>query len=221
MLVALDGTDPILWGVGEIDGNSVVVYERWPDPCGWDESLPACEGRLLALTLKEGMERDLGAFSAPGYALGPSEVTGGIVLSYNSGAEIGELGTFRLSDLDGNRLDNPVCISAADCSQPMRMLGALSPEATEMAFVLDRMTPATETEYEIIDRRYGVVDVLTGESTKTVELDATGRVAWLDFNGEHGLVSVSKGETTFAYVISEAGAIDTVSLGGIATFPRL
>ena len=127
VLVALDGTDPILWGVGEIDGNSVVVYERWPDPCGWDESLPACEGRLLALTLKEGMERDLGAFSAPGYALGPSEVTGGIVLSYNSGAEIGEVGTFRLSDLDGNRLDNPVCISAADCSQPMRMLGALSP----------------------------------------------------------------------------------------------
>jgi len=220
VLVAADGVEPTLWGVGEIGGDSVVVYERWPDPCGGDESLPTCEGRLLALDLTEDMETDLGAFSAPGYALGPSEVHGGIVLNFNSGAEIGDLGTLLLHDLDGSLLDNPICIDAVDCSQPMWALGALSPGGTELAYVLDRMEPGTETEYELVDRRYGVVDVDTGQAITTVDLDATGEVVWLDFNGEQGLVSVSEDEAIIAYVISEDGGVDPASRGGIATFPE-
>lgn len=220
VLVAADGVEPTLWGVGEIDDSPVVVYERWPDPCGWDESLPACEGRLLALDLTDNTVTDLGAFSAPGYALGPSEVRSGIVLNYNSGAEIGDVGTFLLHDLDGSFLDNPICIHAVDCSQPMRVLGALSQEGTELAYVLDRMEPTTEFEYELVDRSYGVVDVHTGQEIVAVDLVAIGKLAWLDFNGEQGLVSVSEGETIVAYLISEAGGVDPASRGGIATFPE-
>jgi hypothetical protein len=219
MLVEPNGVSPILWGVGEIEGHPVLVYERWPLPCGLDDSLAVCEGRLMALDLLDSTERDLGAFSAPGYALGPSEVENGIVLNYNSGAEIGELGTFWLRDLDGNHIDNPVCARAVECSLPIRMFGALSPGAATLAYVLDRTEVGTETEYEVVDRTYGIVEYETGRVILSVELDTEGTLAWLDFNGRYGLVSVSQSDGLITYLISEDGTVNTLNLGGTATFP--
>lgn len=214
-LVGTEGVIPRLWGVGEIDGNPVVIYERWPHPCGY-ESQPECEGRLLAIDLRDGAERDLGAFSAPGYALGPAAIEGGIILVYNSGAEIGEIGSFWLSDLEGNPLDNPVCLTAVDCDQPSRMLGALGPGGKRLAYVLDRMQLGTEVEYEFVDRSYGVVDLQTGEPVITVELDVEGGVAWLDFDGERGVVSVGNN----VYLVHADGVVDPLNVDGIATFLR-
>lgn len=214
-LAGTEGVIQRLWGVGEIGGDPVVIYERWPVPCGY-ESLPECIGPLLALNLEDGSERDLGAFSAPAYALGPAGIEDEIVLVYNSGAEIGEIGGFQLLDLEGNTLENPACRYAVDCDQPIKMLGALSPGGERLAYVLDRMKAGTEVEYEFVDRSYGVVDLGTGEPILSVELNVEGSVAWLDFDGEHGVVSVGHN----VYLVDADGVVDPLNVDGVATFSR-
>jgi hypothetical protein len=220
-LVGTDGVRPVLWGVGEVGGSSVALYERWPVPCGGQDSLPECRGPLVALSLDDGSEQELAGFSAPGYGLGPSAIEGGIVLVYNTGAEIGELGSFRLTDLRGNSIGNPACESAVDCSQPMRMLGALAPGGQNLAYVLDRMTPGEDVEYESVDRTYGVVDIETGQQLVSVDLDVGGSVAWLDFNGEQALVSARNdaGDVT-PYLVDSDGAVGPLAFDGVATFAR-
>lgn len=219
VLVGTDGVSPVLWGVGEVEGSPTVIYESWPVPCG-RESDPECIGPLVALDLLDGSMRDLGPFSAPGCALGPSGMEGGIVLAYNSGAEIGEVGTFRLLDLEGNQIDNPVCLTAVDCTQPLRMIGAVSPGAERVAYVLDRMKESDELDYEIVDRRYGVVEFDTGNVLLTVELEAQGRLAWLDFSGDDGLVAVGREDGILTYLIGEDGGVEPAMVGGIATFAK-
>ncbi len=220
VVIGTDRTSPVLWGVGEIEGSPVAIYERWPVPCGGGESEPECIGPLMAFDLRDGSERDLGAFSAPGYALGPSGAEGGIALTYNSGAEIGDIGTFRLAEVDGDPIDNPVCLNAVDCSQPLRMIGALSRDAERIAYVLDQMTESDEFEYETVGRSFGIVQRNTGEILLTVELEQPGRLAWLDFNGEDGLVSVSHEDAVLTYLIDADGRVTPINLGGITTFTR-
>ncbi len=219
VLVGTEGVRPVLWGTGDIDGNPVAVYERWPVPCEGDDSSP-CEGRLLAIDPSNGSEVDLGAFSAPAFALGPSGVAGGIVLVYNSGAEIGDIGSFSLLDIGGTALENPVCKLAVDCDRPMRMLGALSPEGERVAYVLDRMKVGTDVEYDFVDRSFGVVDRATGKELLSIELEGEGEVAWLDFDGEHASISVRHDAEMIAYLVGPDGAVEPLTVSGVATLPR-
>jgi hypothetical protein len=99
------------------------------------------------------------------------------------------------------------------------MFGALSPGAATLAYVLDRTEVGTETEYEVVDRTYGIVEYETGRVILSVELDTEGTLAWLDFNGRYGLVSVSQSDGLITYLISEDGTVNTLNLGGTATFP--
>jgi hypothetical protein len=166
--------------------------------------------------LRDGAERDLGGLGAPAYTLGPATIEGGLILVHNSGAEFGEIGSFWLSDLEGNPVENPVCLTAIVCDQPSQLLGALGPRGKRLAYVLDRMQPGTESEYEIVDRSYGVVDLQSGVPVIKVELDVQGGVAWLDFDGERGVISMGDS----VYLVHADGTVDPLNVDGIATFPR-
>ena len=99
-------------------------------------------------------------------------------------------------------------------------MDALSRDAERIAYVLDQMTESDEFEYETVGRSFGIVQRNTGEILLTVELEQPGRLAWLDFNGEDGLVSVSHEDAVLTYLIDADGRVAPINLGGITTFTR-
>jgi len=60
--------------------------------------------------------------------------------------------------------------------------------------------------------------VVTGKAIVSVELASEGRVAWLDSDGVHGVVSVSHDDGTI-YLMGKDGTVTPLTLGGAATFP--